>query len=110
MAEELTRAGHSVSERTAQRWKKGETSPKPQDIRAIRELIGATLPETPKSAAPPYWAERLLAGTMALERKLELSDSELADATALAAAWVAVEEDRRRRGQSSGGGQAGSTP
>jgi hypothetical protein len=52
----LTRSGHSVSERTAQRWKKGETQPKPQDVRAILALLGTT-----KEAAPPEWAERLLA-------------------------------------------------
>ena len=49
LAEELTRSGHSVSERTAQRWKAGATHPKPQDIRAIRELVGATLPDTQKT-------------------------------------------------------------
>lgn len=46
LAEELTKAGHSISERTAQRWKRGVTKPKPQDIHAIRRLVGATLPHT----------------------------------------------------------------
>jgi hypothetical protein len=55
LADALTRAGHSVSERTAQRWKKGETTPKPQDVRAILSLLGTT-----KEAAPPEWAERLV--------------------------------------------------
>jgi hypothetical protein len=54
LADALTRSGHSVSERTAQRWKKGETQPKPQDVRAILALLGTT-----KGAAPPEWAERL---------------------------------------------------
>jgi hypothetical protein len=54
LADALTRSGHSVSERTAQRWKKGETQPKPQDVRAILALLGTT-----KEAAPPEWAERL---------------------------------------------------
>jgi hypothetical protein len=56
LADALTRSGHSVSERTAQRWKKGETQPKPQDVRAILALLGTT-----KEAAPPEWAERLQA-------------------------------------------------
>jgi hypothetical protein len=56
LADALTRSGHSVSERTAQRWKKGETQPKPQDVRAILALLG-----TKKEAAPPEWAERLQA-------------------------------------------------
>jgi hypothetical protein len=55
LADALTRSGHSVSERTAQRWKKGETQPKPQDVRAILALLGTT-----KEAAPPEWAERLV--------------------------------------------------
>lgn len=58
LAEELTRAGHSVSEKTVQRWKSGITKPKPQDIRAIRELVGATLPDMQKEA-PPRWAREL---------------------------------------------------
>lgn len=52
LAAELTAAGHAVSERTVQRWKAGKTQPKPQDIKAIRDLVGATLPDTQKSAPP----------------------------------------------------------
>lgn len=59
LAEELTAAGHSVSERTAQRWKAGKTKPKPQDIRAIRDLIGATLPDTKNEPPDPSWVGRL---------------------------------------------------
>jgi hypothetical protein len=43
----LTEHGHSVSERTVQRWKSGTTKPKPQDIDAIRRLVGATEKEPP---------------------------------------------------------------
>jgi hypothetical protein len=53
----LTEHGHSVSERTVQRWKSGTTKPKPQDIRAIRALVGSL--DIQKEAAPPDWAERL---------------------------------------------------
>lgn len=49
LAAALTEAGHEVSEKTVQRWKAGDTKPKPQDIRAIQSLIGA---ETQKEAAP----------------------------------------------------------
>lgn len=55
LAEALTEAGHSVSEKTAQRWKKGETNPKPQDVKAIRDLVGVLT----QKAAPPITAERL---------------------------------------------------
>jgi hypothetical protein len=62
LAEALTDAGHSTSERTAQRWKKGETRPKPQDVRAIRELVGAMLPDTTKEP-PPEWARAVAVET-----------------------------------------------
>jgi hypothetical protein len=58
LADALTRSGHSVSERTAQRWKAGETSPKPQDVRAILALLDTT------KEALPLWAE-------GLEKKLD---------------------------------------
>ena len=40
LANGLTKFGHSVSERTVQRWKAGITRPKPQDIEAIRRMLG----------------------------------------------------------------------
>ena len=72
LAEALTDAGHSVSERTAQRWKKGETSPKPQDVRAIRTLVGAIAPDTQKQA-PPAEADGAVPG-WALELTNQLRD------------------------------------
>lgn len=59
LADELTKAGHSISERTAQRWKKGETQPKPQDFRAIRRLVDQLSLGTTKEAPRPAWAEGL---------------------------------------------------
>ena len=53
LAQALTDRGHAVSERTVQRWKKGVTKPKPQDIPAIRQLLGI------KEEALPPWAEGL---------------------------------------------------
>lgn len=57
LAAALTEAGYSVSERTVQRWKAGQTHPKPQDIRAIRVLVGSL--DVTKEAEPPDWATRL---------------------------------------------------
>lgn len=58
LASALTDAGYSVSERTVQRWKAGRTKPKPQDVQAVRELVGALTAEY-ESAPPPKWAEGL---------------------------------------------------
>lgn len=53
LAAALTEAGHSVSERTVQRWKKGDTRPKPQDVAAIRRVVGASENDPLK----PAWVE-----------------------------------------------------
>lgn len=61
LAEALTDAGHSVSERTVQRWKAGKTKPKPQDVRAIRNLVGAQLAlDAEKSRPQPSDWNRLM--------------------------------------------------
>lgn len=69
---------------------------------------GVTAPET-EEAAPPQWAERLLAGTLALEQKAGLSDAERDRAASLAAAWLASAElsGRHRRGGGGAGGASG---
>jgi hypothetical protein len=72
LAAALTDAGHSVSERTVQRWKAGETHPKPQDVAAIRRLIGASLPDTQKNA--PAEAGALLDEWFARWQKSESPD------------------------------------
>ena len=59
-------------EKTAQRWKKGETNPKPQDVRAIRVLVGAIAPDTQKEA-PPAEADGAVPG-WALELTNQLRD------------------------------------
>ena len=58
LAEALTASGHQVSEKTVQRWKNGTTKPKPQDIRAIRALVGVTTKDAPpdESDEAPAWA------------------------------------------------------
>lgn len=68
---------------------------------------GVTAPEQTETA-PPKWAERLLAGSFALEAKAGLTDEERDQAAALAAAWAASEElsERRRRGGDGAGGAA----
>jgi hypothetical protein len=91
LARALRDEGHEVSERTAQRWKAGTSTPKPQDLAAIRRLLGE-----PERAALPDWAERLMAGVMALEEKGGVSDEELAKAEARAALWAAFAEARKR--------------
>lgn len=98
LARALKEEGHEVSERTAQRWKAGSVDPKPQDIAAIRRLIGE-----PERAALPGWAERLMVGVMALEAKGAISDEELVKAEARAAAWAAFAEERRRPRRGAGG-------
>jgi hypothetical protein len=82
LAKALTDAGYQLSEATAQRWIRGATTPKPQDIRAIRELVGAMLPDTTKEAAPPEWAERLEVYLLALVRKRGVSVAEMEQAEA----------------------------
>lgn len=114
LAEALTKAGHSVSERTAQRWKAGETHPKPQDIRAIRELVGATAPghtkEAPPAGAdgaflerwlsdePPPWAMRLrdeILGSLTEQRHSE--DEALKEIRQALGAAARAEARRRRK-------------
>lgn len=42
LAKALTDAGHSVSARTVDRWKSGESTPSKGHLEGIRELVGAT--------------------------------------------------------------------
>ena len=99
LARALREEGHEVSERTAQRWRAGTSTPKPQDMAAIRRLLGEE-----QRPVMPDWAERLMAGVMALEEKGAISDEELVKAEARAAAWAAVAEQRKqqRRGRGAG--------
>jgi hypothetical protein len=103
LAEELTQAGHSISERTAQRWKAGETKPKPQDIRAIRELVGATIPDTTKEAPRPEWAEGLESRIVS---EVRLNRKALMEALA---AGFAEQAARELDGDSDGGGPDGTS-
>lgn len=68
---------------------------------------GVTAPET-ETTAPPEWVERLLAGVMALENDAGISDPALAQATAKAAAHLAVAHPGRQ-GRGGGAGRAGSS-
>jgi hypothetical protein len=115
LAAALTEAGHSVSERTVQRWKAGVTKPKPQDIRAIRHLLDV---ETQRSAAPPHWAERLIEMVdQVYQTQVELADAasrrviealapdDLRQAALEADARLAaeLEQSRRKSGERAGG-------
>jgi len=98
LARALREQGHEVSERTVQRWKAQTVTPKAQDMAAIRRLLGQL--DIPTI---PHWAERMLAGIMALESSV--SDDELAQAEARAAAWAAVAEQQRLQRRGAGGGR-----
>jgi hypothetical protein len=95
LAAALTEAGYSVSERTVQRWKAGQTRPKPQDIRAIRDLVGAS--EANERAASPSMTRRLLAGVIALETAAGITPEALAAAQQEATGFEerALDVDRR---------------
>ncbi len=68
LAHALTKSGHSVSERTTQRWIKGETQPKPQDLAAIRALVGQT-----EEDSPPDWARSLESNMKAMYSLMRLA-------------------------------------
>jgi hypothetical protein len=85
LATALTEAGHSVSERTVQRWKAGDTPSKAQDVRAIRELVGAMIADTTNEAAP-LWAGRLVANVEAIAQKVGVTDDDRLEAERLAVA------------------------
>ncbi len=104
LASALTDAGHSVSERTVQRWKAGETNPKPQDLHAIRLLIDASF-QAHEETAPPEWARRLSVRLRAHSAKLAVSPDDLAlAAIEEAAEWVVGEGGAGRPRQQGGGG------
>lgn len=107
LAKALTDAGHSISPRTVDRWKAGESRPSKGHLQAIRELVGT--PDTAKEPPDPSWIERLLAGVMALETESEITELALAEAEARAAAYLAVARQRRQR-PGAGGGGVGSSP
>ena len=108
-----------IRRQTLQDWYAGKDTPSLGHLEAVAVALGVrrvdlvaaydgvTAPEQTE-AAPPKWAERLLAGSFALEAKAELTDEERDRAAALAAAWSANEElsERRRRGGGGAGGSA----
>ena len=53
LAAALRDSGYDVSDRTVQRWKAGEIAPKPQDVAAIRRVLGVHENDPLK----PEWVE-----------------------------------------------------
>jgi hypothetical protein len=92
-----------VTKTTVSKWARGEDV-NPRRLMQVRDLLRPQPAEEPA----PAWAERLLAGMMAVEVKSGLSDAERDRAAALAAAWLATEgpSGRRRRGDGGAGGAA----
>jgi hypothetical protein len=101
VAEALTERGYSVTRMTVNRWAKGGEMPAIA-ARMILALFGHDLGTA--KAAPPEWAERLLAGVMALEAREAITDEELDRAAALAAAWAATGGQPGQPQQRGGGG------
>lgn len=77
-----------------------------EQVRRVEELLGKQ-----KEAATPEWAERLLAGVIALERhhKITDADMEAARAQALAAVRQFASNTPSKPPRSGGGGSASKT-
>lgn len=84
-------AALGVSKTSTGKWAKGENVT-PYRLRQVRNLL-----RPPAPAQVPDWAERILAGVMAIEADAEISDAEVAQAQARAAAYLAVAQSRRQR-------------
>lgn len=96
----LAQAAEGVADNsTVQRWEKGSIPSSWQVLDDYARRIGPTITLTfgvnDEEAAPPRWAERLLAGVMALEEEGQLSDEDVARAQARAAAYLAVAPQRQ---------------
>ena len=65
LAKALTDAGYSVSSRTVDRWKAGESRPSKGHLQAIRELVGATQNAAPSEEGAAAELLRLWTGAQA---------------------------------------------
>lgn len=83
VAKRLTDDGYSVTRQTVNRWARGDEMPSIAQ-RMILELFGHD------PSRPGTWQQRVLAGTMALEKKARVTDDELDAAEAEAAAYLAL--------------------
>ena len=105
VAQEVTERGYRVSPETLNRWYRQRSEVPAIVERIVFELFGVG---TQQEAAPPEWAERLLAGVMALESKGDVSDAELVAAEARAAIYLAASTRKRPRQGHGGAGSASS--
>lgn len=85
-----------VTKATVSKWAKGE-GVNPRRLEQVRNLIRPLEPEP-----VPQWVERVLAGLMAVEGRQHVTDAELAETTARAAAYLAA--PRRTPRVPTGGG------
>lgn len=95
-------AAIGISPVTLSRWLNGHADPGFDKLESLAVAIGQSIvltfgPDTTKQPPEPAWVERLLAGTMALEARNEISETELQRAEAAAAAYLAVARQRRLR-------------
>lgn len=91
-----------VGRAAVQKWAKGKNVGAHQ-LEQVERLFAKPW-ETHEEAAPP-WAERLLAGVMALEMKGDVTDAELVAAEARAAIYLAANTQKQpRQGRGGAGG------
>jgi hypothetical protein len=92
-----------VSRASVARWAKGEITP--WQLQRLEDLMGS---ETRNEAAPPDWAERLLATVEAMRLRDGITEDELAAAEADLFALRNLGTNARRRKRGSGGASGGS--
>lgn len=109
---------HNLRRQTPYEWASGKSRPNLRTLKPWAEALGVSRAamvaamdgdDLPIPPSPPDWAERLLAGVMALEEKGEVTDADVVRAQARALAHLAVARPKRPR-RAGGGGQVGSTP
>lgn len=94
---------------TVSRWMRGKQQPDFEQLealaRAMDQPITLTFGGGRRKAAPPEpWVERLLTGVMVLEGRAGITETELDEAEAHAAAYLAVAHRRRRAPRGAGAG------
>jgi hypothetical protein len=102
VARRLKRKGYELDERTFLRWVAERRQMEPRMARDIEAMFAEAGRE---ETAPPEWAERLLVGIVALERKGQITADELARARAEVLVYLAAGNQKLPR-RGGGGGKA----